>query len=181
MKFKFPEHKQKFVKRITWVKNILSSFISVPPSEIIFNYNKFGKPRIHPTKNIDFNYSHSGDYVMLVVSTSHRVGCDIEFVDAKVEVANICEQFFSPSEVSAFRKYDKKNQHQIFFNLWSRKEAFIKAQGIGLSYGLSNFSVDEGNMLYPDVYEANDKNAYKVYSPELVEDYKTAVVIIESN
>ena len=178
-KFKYPIHQERFEKRISWVKKVLADQLGLPAYKIHFNYNEFGKPYLSNSKMADFNYSHSGSYVMLAISPEHPIGCDIEQIDRTVDVANICEQFFSPAEVRAFKAYPPQEQHQIFFNLWSRKEAFIKAHGVGLSYGLNNFSVNEGSDLYPHIYESKDQKSYSVYAPEIISGYTTSVVIME--
>lgn len=177
--FKFDRHRDKFLKRITWVKTRLSQSTFIPPSDLQFEYGQWGKPFIPQVKDLDFSYSHSEDYVMLTISTVGEVGCDIEKIDPRIEARTLCGQFFSPEEVRAMLKYPQVEHMEIFFNLWTRKEAFIKAVGQGLSYGLNAFSVQEGNMQNPALIRCKDDDPerWTFFVPEGIKGYEMAVAL----
>ena len=177
--FKFDRHREKFLKRITWVKTRLSRATFIPPTDICFEYGQWGKPFIPDQKELDFSYSHSGDYVMLTMSNVGEVGCDVERIDPTIEARTLCGQFFSPEEIRAMLNYDEVDHPTIFFNLWTRKEAFIKAVGQGLSYGLNAFSVQEGHLRHPKLIRCKDgePDRWEVFVPERIEGYEMAVVL----
>ncbi|MBA3915977.1 MAG: 4'-phosphopantetheinyl transferase superfamily protein, partial [Acidobacteriales bacterium] len=88
-----------------------------------------------------FNVSHSGGMILVAVASDRRVGVDIERVRSDFDVVQIAERFFSPAEHAALRKVPLPGKAEAFFRCWTRKEAFIKALGEGLSHPLHQFDV----------------------------------------
>lgn len=100
----------------------------------------FGKPMLAGS-DIRFNVSHSHDMGMIAITRGREVGCDIERVDPSFADENIPERFFSPREVRALRALPAADQCDAFFRCWTRKEAYIKACGLGMSLTLDSFDV----------------------------------------
>lgn len=126
------------------VREILSSYLGVRPEEIIFAYNQYGKPYLvsaGPERNLNFNISHAGDMSLLAVTLDRRIGVDIELVRDEASIETIAKRFFLPSEVSQLLSLPESLRQEAFFTCWTRKEAFIKAQGQGLSIPLDQFEV----------------------------------------
>lgn len=103
-----------------------------------------GKPYLRDYQDVFFNLSHSGEYVFLVLS-DQEVGCDVEEIteDSKLksQIA-IARHFFTENEVAAIENLpDTDAQNQLFYQIWTRKESFVKAKGGGLSIPLSSFDV----------------------------------------
>jgi len=114
------------------------------PAEIRFRYEKNRKPEIVYAQNSDglrFNVSHSLGLAVIVVSLGRAVGVDIEKVNPKLEYLEIARRFFSEREYQALIALSPSERQRAFFACWTRKEAFLKATGVGLSYSLSEFSV----------------------------------------
>jgi 4'-phosphopantetheinyl transferase len=88
-----------------------------------------------------FNLAHSGDLALVAVAEYGELGIDVEGVRPKVSEEGIAERFFSAREVNAIRSLPPASQADAFFRCWTRKEAFIKAVGKGLSFGLGQFTV----------------------------------------
>jgi 4'-phosphopantetheinyl transferase len=109
-----------------------------------FVYGAWGKPYLVGSE-VRFNVSHSDGMGMIAVARGREVGCDIERVDPSFADENIPERFFSAYEVGALRGLPEAEQCSAFFRCWTRKEAFIKACGMGVSFGLDTFDVTVGD------------------------------------
>jgi 4'-phosphopantetheinyl transferase len=108
-----------------------------------FVYGAYGKPRLEGSET-RFNVSHSHSMGMIAMARGREVGYDIERVDPSFADENIPERFFSAYEVRALRALPKSEQCSAFFRCWTRKEALIKACGMGVSRGLDSFDVTVG-------------------------------------
>lgn len=137
------------------LKLILGSYISRIAEDVIICIDKYGKPYIE-SDNLSFNLSHSGDAVLYSVTSGRNVGVDIQHMREIDSMDDIVERFFSEDEISDYRSLPEHLKKEGFYNCWSRKEAYIKALGLGLSYPLDSFTVS----LIPgsDVKLLNDKS-----------------------
>lgn len=119
---------------------LIAHFTQREPVELIFRYTENGKPYlISPHGNLSFNISHSGDWVLLAIGRERHIGVDIERIRRSVDVLTIAARWFTAGEASLIEKAE--DPHDLFFRLWARKEAFIKACGTGLFRELSSFTV----------------------------------------
>lgn len=105
----------------------LAMFLNKTPSTMHIQYNSYGRPFIANT-NIDFNISHSGEYIMLVISDISRVGIDLEIRNIHIDAIELGKIAFSDCEQNIVADNTDK-----FFTVWTKKEALIKAYGIGFS------------------------------------------------
>ncbi len=110
------------------------------PEDIRFEYSAHGKPSIAHGSNIFINVSHSGNRAAIAFSSA-EVGVDIERVRSFSEPMNLVRRFFSVQERAVFEGVRSEDQEALFFRCWTRKEAFVKALGGGLSVGLDTFTV----------------------------------------
>jgi 4'-phosphopantetheinyl transferase len=109
-----------------------------------FRYNGYGKPELaHPFASSDlrFNFSHSEGLALAAVTCGRRVGVDIERVRPLRDLEALAERVFSLREREALRQLPQDLRPRGFFNCWTRKEAYIKAIGDGLTHPLERFSV----------------------------------------
>ncbi|HLD84198.1 MAG TPA: 4'-phosphopantetheinyl transferase superfamily protein [Coxiellaceae bacterium] len=136
------EVQNRFIKTRVALRQILSKYLVLPPKMITFDQTDKGKPFIKTTSSLQFNLSHSGDYALIGVSAQNPVGVDIEKVREKPDLLAIAKRFFSICEYQAIKKLPIDRQTAAFYRCWTRKEAFIKAIGAGLSFPLSDFEVD---------------------------------------
>ncbi len=137
-RFHFDRDRRRFVNCRAKVRTTLGRYLNTDPARIEFRYNEFGKPS---AEGIFFNVSHSHDLALLAISRTREVGVDIERIDASFAHDNIPERFFSPGEVMALRALPEHQQFQAFFACWTRKEAYIKARGMGMALALDSFDV----------------------------------------
>jgi 4'-phosphopantetheinyl transferase len=120
---------------------LLSSYTKVRPEELVFEYSKFGKPYLSYPANskISFNLTHSGDLLLLVVGGQQHIGIDVEKIDGHKDFKEISNLAFSPDEQRSLSlSEDPVND---FYQLWTAKEAVLKASGQGFSYPSNQFSV----------------------------------------
>lgn len=111
----------------------------IPPSSLVKKYNAYGKPELVEHPSCYYNISHSGDWVVAAFD-NQPVGIDIEHI-SPIEMS-IAERFFSLSEVSLLREQNEEQQQFLFYDLWTLKESYIKAEGAGLSIPLDSFSFE---------------------------------------
>lgn len=144
-KFVFAQHKGHFIAARGILRHILARYLSKPPSELLFEHNPYGKPSLRADAGgslpLHFNVSHSGGLALYAFSHDVPVGVDVEQVRQDFATGEIAERFFSPAEVRAFKALPLHSKTEAFFNCWTRKEAYIKALGMGVSHPLERFTV----------------------------------------
>ncbi len=140
--FRFEEGRRRFVVGRGVLRVLLGGYQHCAPEQLQFDYGTNGKPFLaHPQQEIQFNASHSRELALFAFTTYHAVGVDIEYMRAFPDAASIIDHFFSAQEQSHFRSLPPDKQTEAFFAGWTRKEAYLKACGDGLSYPLSQFEV----------------------------------------
>jgi 4'-phosphopantetheinyl transferase len=143
-RFYMEVHRNRFIAARALLRNLLAGYLEQPPEAIRFEYNEWGKPALAPgivASDLRFNLSHSQDLAMYAFVLERDVGVDIEMIRAEVANERIAENFFSPWEVETLRALPREHQAEAFFNCWTRKEAYVKARGQGLSIELASFDV----------------------------------------
>lgn len=142
-RFVFERDRNRFVMARGALRLILGSYLEQHPREIDFAYGPYGKPAIsgeNPSR-LCFNLSHSGEIALYVVAQDRAVGVDVEYMKPDRATDAIAERFFSRLEVLALHRLPAEQRGQGFFNCWTRKEAYIKGRGQGLSLPLDQFDV----------------------------------------
>jgi 4'-phosphopantetheinyl transferase len=143
-RFHFKKDKDRFARCRSALRDILSDYLGIPGVEIRFEYLNGGKPRVVVGQNpggLQFNVSHSANVALIAVGSEHRLGVDIEKIRSDVDDVELAERFFSVRERSELRALPDCLRLAGFFACWTRKEAFLKATGDGLSFPLADFSV----------------------------------------
>jgi 4'-phosphopantetheinyl transferase len=142
-RFHFERDRRRFVVTRASLRRLLASYTRSDPALLAFSYSSYNKPSLSesPT-DIRFNVSHSGELALLAITHGREVGVDIEKIRPEVEAETLAERFFSPAERKALRGTPAKGKSAAFFRGWTCKEAFVKAQGMGLSLPLDCFDVE---------------------------------------
>lgn len=136
-----PDDQKKFFMSRKILRDVLAYYTKIPPEKIVFSIGKNGKPYLAETP-IQFNLSHSGDCLLMAVTAENEIGVDVECVRKTQDFLALAQRFFARSEYEAILKYLHEDERMAaFYRCWTRKEAFIKATGLGLSFGLSDFEV----------------------------------------
>lgn len=144
-RFCFSEDRRRFVSARSALRMILSGCIGVPPDSLAFATGDNGKPRLirHDERiaDIRFNLSHSGEMALVAVTRGREVGVDIECVRNNISHASLARRFFAAEEREALEATPPEERLHAFFRCWTRKEAYLKAVGAGLSVPLDRFAV----------------------------------------
>lgn len=140
-KFHFDAHRDAFVVAHGMVRTILGAYAGVAPRELSFVTTGQGKPSLVGANGVRFNLSHSGALALLAIAHDREVGVDVERWDTSVEHLALAEYCFSPLEQTSLRALGDTDRVAGFFAAWSRKEAYLKATGHGVSRGLDHFDV----------------------------------------
>jgi 4'-phosphopantetheinyl transferase len=143
-RFHFERHRRHFVAARGLLRELLSLYLKLPPARLRFVYTAYGKPHLADGSGggwLRFNVSHSGGLALYAFSRGRELGVDIEEVRADFDHGEIAERFFSRQEVAALRGLPAGLRREAFFLCWTRKEAYIKGIGEGLSLPLDSFDV----------------------------------------
>jgi len=142
-RFRFERDKNHFIAGRGALRTILSRYLNVAPNLVQFSYGPCGKPEIAENfgSTLCFNLSHSQGLALYAVTRNRKIGVDIEQIRPVPNMQSIAERFFSKQENAAFQTVSADQKLAAFFNCWTRKEAYIKAIGDGLSFPLARFSV----------------------------------------
>lgn len=132
--------RSRYVVRRAALRRILSRYLGIAPAAIEFEYGEWGKPQLIDSK-LHFNLSHSGEFAIVGISQAQPLGIDIEASESLPDLADIALLHFSPNEQADLFSLQPENQHKGFYNCWTRKEAYIKADGRGLALALDSFDV----------------------------------------
>lgn len=139
-RFRFETHRSHFIAARGILRQLLGSYLNKTPQELVFEYNDHGKPFL-PNTTLQFNVSHSHDIAVYAFTNNYPIGIDIEQVRNTYEDA-VAKRYFSSQEYADLSQLPESERALTFYKIWSRKEAIIKALGIGLSFPLSSFSVN---------------------------------------
>lgn len=143
-RFHFERDRRRFVAGRGLLREILSRYVGLSPDGLRFGYTPYGKPYLADECGggwLRFNVSHSGGLALYAVTRGRELGIDIEQVRADIEHEEIAERFFSGQEVAALKALPAGLRREAFFLCWTRKEAYIKGIGEGLSLPLDSFDV----------------------------------------
>lgn len=135
-----PVVSERFIIGRGMLRQVLSQYLSLPPQNIAFIYGTKGKPHIL-NNPIYFNLSHSHDQLMLALSWDKVIGADIEYKRPMENMATVAKMNFSAYEQKIFFNLPDDEKVDAFYQLWTRKEAYIKAVGDGFSLPLSGFDI----------------------------------------
>ena len=140
-RFRNPLHGAHYTVGRGVLRMLLGRYLRRQPPDIHFAYSEYGKPFIQGGAALRFNLSHSQELALYAFTLQREIGIDIEYLRAVSSRDQIAEQFFSPNEIKVLRGLPAAQQDTGFFNCWTRKEAYIKAHGEGLSLPLHQFDV----------------------------------------
>ncbi len=143
-RFHFERDRKHFTAGRGVLRTILGHYLGIEAERLQFCYGPRGKPALLATYGggmLCFNLSHSHGLALYAVARGREVGVDIEYVHPLTDADQIAERFFSARENAIFRTLAPEQKIEAFFNCWTRKEAYIKATGDGLSRPLDQFDV----------------------------------------
>jgi 4'-phosphopantetheinyl transferase len=143
-RFHLPEHRARFIAGRGLLRAVLSRCLGTEPGRIDFRYGKHGKPELESRfaeSRLQFNLAHCENLALIAVAQGKRIGIDVERIRVLPDAGELVTRFFSPRENAAFHALPAAQQSEAFFNLWTRKEAWLKATGDGISRYLAQVEV----------------------------------------
>lgn len=142
-RFRFAKDRDSYVTARGILRRLLSGYLASEPSAISFCTNAYGKPALAAPFDcsLEFNLSHSGGWGLFAFARSRRVGVDVELCRPDVDFAALADSVFSPKERQFLRLMPAAYRAGAFYACWTRKEAYIKAQGQGMALALDSFDV----------------------------------------
>jgi 4'-phosphopantetheinyl transferase len=143
-RYRFLKDRTHFTVARGILRTLLGRYLIRQPSELQFRYNQYGKPLLEESGEenaLAFNVSHSHGMALFAFTRGREVGIDIEYMLPDRAEMSIARRFFSPHEVEALQAVPAQQQTRAFFSCWTRKEAYVKTRGLGLSLNLNLFDV----------------------------------------
>jgi 4'-phosphopantetheinyl transferase len=137
-----PTIRSQFIVARGLLRAILAPYLAVAPEDLRFGQSDRTKPGLlYPDASLCFNVSHSGSVGLFAVSMSREIGVDVEQSRGCPTHLELAQRFFAPAEAAALTALPAEQTEEVFFRVWTRKEAFLKLTGLGLSGGLESFEV----------------------------------------
>ncbi len=143
-RFHFANDRNRFVVARGLLRELLGRYLHQAPAGLEFSYGKHGKPSLSgesASSGLCFNLSHSSGLVVYAIARERNLGIDVEHARPESAGEDIAQRYFSAREVSDLRTLPPEARVEGFFNCWTRKEAYLKATGMGLQISLDSFSV----------------------------------------
>ncbi len=178
------EDRSRFIVAHGLLRQLLGQYLSVKPEELRFRVNAFGKPALIQTSEeqpLSFNLAHSGDVILYAVTRCRKVGIDVEQIQPDLDVMELAQSQFAEQEVRCLQAFGPNERRDVFFRIWTCKEAYIKARGQGLSLPLQGFAVTLGRNEPTQIGWSEDdpdvsKN-WSVFHLDTLPGYAAAVVV----
>lgn len=164
-RFRFDGLRYSFVTAHGTLRHLLGSYLDLDPADIRFCYGLKGKPALASDRGIEFNITHSGSMAAFAFTRGCQIGVDIEQIRPLTGAQDIAHRFFCAEEAAEIMSLPPNEREHAFFLCWTRKEAYIKAIGDGLSAPLHEFRVT----LLPDqparlIHLADDQGAAQAWT-----------------
>jgi 4'-phosphopantetheinyl transferase len=143
-RFRFERHRNRFIAARGVLRSILGTYLDYAPDELQFEYGAKGKPALtgrFAESSLSFNVAHSEDLALVAVTHIGPIGVDVEQVRPMADADQLVARFFSPRENAQFHTLTADQKAVAFFNLWTRKEAWLKATGEGIAHSLNQVEV----------------------------------------
>ena len=139
-RFVYDRHRRRYTVAQGYLRRVLGQLTGTVPKNVHFHFEKHGKPFLPGGPS--FNQSHSEERIMIAVAADGRVGVDIEEIRPVKYLLGLADKNFASDESARLHAVPDHERLTLFFRLWTRKEAFLKALGFGLTHPLRSFSVD---------------------------------------
>lgn len=180
-KYVFERDRTHFITCRATARKILGSYLGTGPQKIRFSTNRYGKPFLAaPDGDWRFNVSHSQGLGVIAVSLNREIGVDIEYINRDFDVLGIAPNVFSAADFSQLRSLSSSELAAKFFAGWTRKEAFLKAMGDGLSSSDELQSavswISDEDVVYRTI-EGGKATDWSLTSFEIHEEFKASLVV----
>jgi len=180
-RFHFESDRRRYIAGRQFLRKLLSAYLKTDFTGLSFHYSPKGKPSLGPASEIRFNVSHSGRIALFAFVRGGEVGVDIEQIHKEVNVKEIAGRFFSQAEQVKFAAVAEELKQEAFFRCWTRKEAFVKAKGDGLSLALDQFDVSlvpgESAQLLSTRPDPEEQHRWSMWDLNMGPNFAAALVV----
>jgi 4'-phosphopantetheinyl transferase len=163
------------------LRSLLGQYLGKRPHEIHFRYGSHGKPYLAGNTDLQFNVSHCDGLALLAFVRDREIGVDVEKIRPQDDVKKLAERFFSLNERERLRNLSGDELYSAFFRCWTRKEAYIKATGDGLSLPLHQFDVsiepDPAQALIATRPDASEAERWTISNLRISPGYAAAAAV----
>ncbi|MCP4119674.1 MAG: 4'-phosphopantetheinyl transferase superfamily protein [Desulfobacteraceae bacterium] len=146
-RFFFEKDRALFVVAHGVLRKLLGRYLDILPDHVVFEKGPNGKPEIvglSRPATLWFNISHSHELAVFAFSKQYGIGVDVERIRSLPDFLSIAQGYFHPEEVDSLIKTPDGKKCDLFYECWTKKEAFVKGTGEGLSRPLDSFAVSLG-------------------------------------
>ena len=182
-KYKIKELRYRYILSKGILRQLLADYLVCEYQEIEFEYNDFGKPGIATSSNADdirFNLSHSGNLAVFSFVKNKNIGIDVEQVQEIQDMDGVVNLCFSESEKEWFYRISPAEKKEIFYKIWTTKEAYIKAIGKGFSFSPNRINLElnsKNEIIFKEIIGKDDLKRWKLYSFKPDPDSISSVVV----
>ena len=178
-RFVFDKLRRHFIVARGFVRQAIGRYLNLNPATLRFSYGPYGKPALSGDQPLNFNLSHSNEMALLAVASGADLGVDVESIRADFATEDIARRFFSRVENISLNGLETEEKVAGFFRCWTRKEAYIKAIGKGLSQALDGFDVTLGPHEAPALLRAehDDVTRWQVMDLDVGAAYAAALIV----
>ncbi len=181
MRYRIERPRSDYILTRGTLRFLLAQYLHLTPAEISFGYTQYGKPFLIPQSDLRFNVSHSHGLALMGFVRQREIGVDVEQVRAQDDAKKLAERFFSVREREQLRDFSGDELHAAFFRCWTRKEAYIKAKGEGLSLPLHQFDVsiepDPQLALLATRPDRSEANRWAIFNVSAKSGYSAALAV----
>ncbi|MCD4655323.1 4'-phosphopantetheinyl transferase superfamily protein [bacterium] len=134
-RFRFEKHRRRFTIARSNLRITLTEYTGIEPADIRFKTTIYGKPFIHPKQNpaaVSFNLSHSHELALVAICRENAIGVDVEYVKKDRPFMALAQRYFLKNEIEYLIDLPETEQQKAFYRIWTLKEAWMKATGIGI-------------------------------------------------
>lgn len=170
--FTTDEDRNRYVLGKIYVRKLIANYLKTEPHNLGFKYSERQKPILENYPMVNFNVSHSGDYIIIGFANKWSVGVDIELMNPHVDLYDFIINCMSTTEVSAI--LNSEIPRQMFYKYWTRKEALLKGVGIGLTDRLKDITCSDGLNLVPIEF-SGFASPWKIWSFEMDDTYSVSI------
>lgn len=191
-RYRFEKHQLQYLVTRAMIRTLLSHYMpETKAEEWCFEHNEWGRPKLKNEQNpnrLNFNLSHTDGLICCAVTQDHEIGVDVENLLRGGETIKIANRYFSPNEYEALIALPADKQQSRFFDLWTLKESYIKACGMGLAIPLSDFSFTipaenshDGILINFVESRADDPKAWRFWSYNFGVQHRIALGLLNSH
>ena len=181
-RFRLEKDRRRYLIGRGLLRSLLGRYLDVVPQDLRFETTAAGKPHLAVgERQLQFNLAHSGEYVLIAIANGRAVGIDVEEIRNDFEAEEIAARFFSPSEQRDLGTFAGRVKIEAFYNCWTRKEAYVKARGEGLSLPLDQFDVSlrpgEPARLIATRPDSAEARRWQLIALDVADGYRAALVV----